>query len=279
MESSAPLASENAAAPSFITPGNQNNKYESEILNNIESSGNFTSCDSKSPKKNNNNNKKIEVEVLSENDVANDLTYKIIVIGDSGVGKSCLSLRATKDIFKEEFVSTVGTELFCFKVKINNKKIKLQIWDTCGQEAYKSLIASFYRNSSLAVIVYAINNVNSFNNVNEWLKQIKSNASPNCRIFLIGNKVDLPDRKISTDMGKKLKKDFDFDFFMETSAKSGFNAKEMFINIACILYKDYLLQIKGDNKVINEDRIINKAQKNFDLKDKMDNNEDEDSCC
>ena len=120
MESSAPLASENAAAPSFITSGNQNNKYESEILNDIEKIGNFTSCDSNSPKKKNNNNKKIEVEVLSENEVANDLTYKIIVIGDSGVGKSCLSLRATKDIFKEEFVSTVGTELFCFKVTLSD---------------------------------------------------------------------------------------------------------------------------------------------------------------
>ena len=273
MDSSAPLASENAA-PS-ITPGYQNKNYESDIL---EDSGNFTPCDPNKPRKNN-NQKKFKVEVLPENDVADDLTYKIIIIGDSGVGKSCLSLRATKDIFKEEFVSTVGTELFCFKVKINDTKIKLQIWDTCGQEVYKSLIVGFYRNTSLAVIVYAVNDVNSFNNVNEWLKEIKTNASPNCKIFLIGNKVDLPDRKISTDEGKKLKRDFDFDLFMETSAKSGFNAKEMFINIASILYKDYLLQIKRENKVINEDRIINKAQKAFELKNQNNNNEDDDSCC
>ena len=274
MDSSAPLASENAA-PSIVTPAYENNK-ESEILENLEDSGNFTPCDPNKPK----NNNKLKIEILSENEIANDLTYKIIIIGDSGVGKSCLSLRATKDIFKEKFESTVGTELFSFKVKINDKKIKLQIWDTCGQEAFKSLIVGFYRNTSLAVIVYAINDVYSFNNVNEWLKQIKSNASPNCRIFLIGNKVDLPDRKISTEEGRKLKRDFDFDLFMETSAKSGFNAKEMFINIASILYKDYLAQIKGSDKKINENRIINKAQKNFELKKQSNNNnEDDDSCC
>ena len=97
---------------------------------------------------------------------------------------------------------------------------------------------------------------------------------------MIGNKVDLPDRKISTEEGRKLKRDFDFDLFMETSAKSGFNAKEMFINIASILYKDYLTQIKGSDKKINENRIINKAQKNFELKKQSNNNnEDDDSCC
>jgi small GTP-binding protein len=86
-----------------------------------------------------------------------DLSFKIIVIGDPGVGKSCLTLKATKNLFESNYTTTVGFEFFTFNIKINDKIIKLQIWDTCGQEVYKSLISNFYRNSSLAVMVYAIN--------------------------------------------------------------------------------------------------------------------------
>ena len=86
-----------------------------------------------------------------------DLNFKLIVIGDSGVGKSCITTRATKDMFLESYSATIGFEFFSLCVKINEKNIKLQIWDTCGQEIYRSLISSFYKNSSLAILVYAIN--------------------------------------------------------------------------------------------------------------------------
>jgi small GTP-binding protein len=86
-----------------------------------------------------------------------DLSFKLIVIGDSGVGKSCLTLKATKNLFENNYSATVGFEFFTFNIKINDKIIKLQIWDTCGQEIYKSLITNFYRNSSLAIMCYAIN--------------------------------------------------------------------------------------------------------------------------
>jgi small GTP-binding protein len=86
-----------------------------------------------------------------------DLTFKLIVIGESGVGKSCLTMKATKNLFETNYQTTVGFEFFTFNVKINDKIIKLQIWDTCGQEIYKSLITNFYRNSSLAIMVYAVN--------------------------------------------------------------------------------------------------------------------------
>jgi small GTP-binding protein len=86
-----------------------------------------------------------------------DLSFKLIVIGDSGVGKSCLTLKATKNHFESNYSATVGFEFYTFNIKINDKIIKLQIWDTCGQEVYKSLISNFYRNSSMAVMVYAIN--------------------------------------------------------------------------------------------------------------------------
>lgn len=95
-------------------------------------------------------------EILPEDCPKYDLSFKVIVIGNSGVGKSCLSVKATKNIFENNYLATVGFEFFAFNVKIDDKIIKLQIWDTCGQEIYRSLITNFYRNSSLAIIVYAI---------------------------------------------------------------------------------------------------------------------------
>ena len=93
-------------------------------------------------------------------------------------------------------------------MKVNDKVIKLQIWDTCGQEIYKSLISNFYRNSSLAVLVYAIDNKESFNHVENWLNDLKSQANPDVRIFLVGNKADLEeDRKIKKEEGEKYKED------------------------------------------------------------------------
>lgn len=97
-----------------------------------------------------------DIEILNENIKKYDLSFKLIVIGDSGVGKSCLTAKATKDIFIENNVSTVGFDFFSFNVKIEEKIIKLQIWDTCGQENYRSLVTNFFRNSSLALIVYSI---------------------------------------------------------------------------------------------------------------------------
>jgi Ras-related protein Rab-1A len=96
------------------------------------------------------------IEILKEDYPNYDLSFKIIVIGNSGVGKSCLAVQATKNIFENNYVATVGFEFFSFNLKMDGKVIKLQIWDTCGQEIYRSLITNFYRNSSLAIIVYAI---------------------------------------------------------------------------------------------------------------------------
>ena len=95
-------------------------------------------------------------EILKEEYSNYDLAFKIIVIGNAGVGKSCLSMQATKRKFENNYLATVGFEFFVFNMKINSRILKLQIWDTCGQEVYRSLITSFYKNSSLAIIVYAI---------------------------------------------------------------------------------------------------------------------------
>ena len=98
----------------------------------------------------------LKVEVIPDDYCQYDLSFKIIVIGDSGVGKSCLSMKAIKSGFDDYYKATVGFEFFTFTLKIDDKLVKLQIWDTCGQEVYRSLISSFYRNSSLAMMIYSI---------------------------------------------------------------------------------------------------------------------------
>ena len=196
-----------------------------------------------------------------------DLNFKTILIGNTGVGKSCLSLKATKGIFKEDFTSTLGFEFFSFNVKINNTIIKLQIWDTCGQEIYRSLIAGFYRSSSLAIMVYSVIDKQSFEDIDVWLKQVSTHGSPETKIFLIGNKADLPNRVVSAEDGIKCKEENHMECFMETSAKTGFNTRELFVNGAISLYLEhikYMNEEGGNNGDEKEDNF--KLNENENLK-------------
>ena len=207
----------------------------------IEESNNNNNDLDNNPDNNDLDNILKNYEILREDFPNNDLLFKIIIIGNSGVGKSCLSMQATRKCFDTNYLATVGFEFFVFNIKLDSKVIKLQIWDTCGQEVYRSLITSFYKNSSLAIIVYAINDEKSFNDIDLWIKDLKTNSSPDIKIFLIGNKSDLEEeRKIDKEQALKIKKDFEFDLFMETSAKTGFNAQNLFVQAAQLLYKNYI---------------------------------------
>ena len=132
-----------------------------------------------------------KIELLSDEYAQYDLSFKIIFIGDSGVGKSCLTSKAAKNSFEEYYQATVGFEFLTFNLRLDNTVIKLQIWDTCGQEIYRSLITSYYKNASLAVIVYAINDKNSFEDIEMWIKEVRTYSNPDIKLFLIGNKKDL----------------------------------------------------------------------------------------
>jgi len=184
-------------------------------------------------------NNDAEYEILPDDNQRHDLSFKIIVIGDSGVGKSCLTMKATKNIFENYYSPTIGFEFYTFNIRIKEKIIRLQIWDTCGQEVYRSLINGFYRNSSLAILVYSINSIKSFKNLELWLNDIKLNSNPDIKIFLIGNKKDLEvKREVPIDNAKKFYKDHGLHTFMETSAKTGFNAQKIFIEAAHVLLEE-----------------------------------------
>ena len=179
----------------------------------------------------------LNCQILSEDSPSFDLSFKLIIIGDQGVGKSCLAIKASRNYFEDFYSPTVGFEFLSFNVKVEDKIVKLQIWDTCGQEVYRSLISSFFRSASLAIIVYSIDSEESFNNIEKWLNDIKTQSNPDIKIFLVGNKADLEDkRKISHEEGEKLSNDHKFSYFMETSAKTGFNVQNVFIEAAKKLY-------------------------------------------
>ena len=182
-----------------------------------------------------------KAEVLPTDPGDFDLSFKLIVIGDSGVGKSCLAVKATKDVFDSIYSPTIGFEFMTFFVKIEDVNIKLQVWDTCGQEVYRSLINSFYHNSSLALLVYAINEENTFNNMESWVNEIRTQGNPDINIFIIGNKVDLENQRVvSKEKGQRFAESHEAKLFMETSAKTGFNAQNVFVEAAKLLYEQHL---------------------------------------
>ena len=182
------------------------------------------------------------------------INFKIILVGDTGVGKTCLIKNAAKDIFDEIHTPTLGFDMLTFECKIDEKQIKLEIWDTCGQETYKSLICSFYRNSALAMMVYSIDSNESFYHIESWLKDIKQQSNPDVKIFLIGNKADLEEkREVDSNKAKQFIEENNIDYFSETSAKNGFNVKEVFTKAAELLYKEYLKYKERANNTEKKD--------------------------
>ena len=254
----------------FNNINNKNNPENSDS----DDSGDFTP---NNPNKIRKPKKEDKIEVLGKN-IKPDLKFKVIVVGNMNVGKSCLALRATEGMFKENLGSTVPLSICSFNVKINESKISLQIWDTCGQEKYRALIKGYYTNSSLAIIVYSVTDKESFNDVNVWYKLIKENIS-DCKIFLIANKVDSPDRIITTEEGNKCRKDFNFDLYMETSAKSGFNSQELFINAANILKRENEKMNNYRKSSNSEQKILNNIKLRRKKKNEEEEEEYDDGCC
>ena len=209
-----------------------------------------------------------------------DLNFKLIIIGDAGVGKSSITTKATKDYFDDSYTTTIGFEFFSLNLMINDQIIKLQIWDTCGQEIYRSLISSFYRNSSLAFLVYSIDSYESFGNLKNWLNELKIHSNPDIKLFLIGNKIDLVDnRKIEESQGQEFAKENNFSYFMETSAKDGTNVKESFIYAAKLLYNEHLNYIDRSQRNGTLADVVNILPNNNDIVSKKEKRTVSGGCC
>ena len=185
-------------------------------------------------------NKNYKTEIIKDPNTKNDLFAKVEVVGDLEVGKTSILKRLIHNEFSEEYNPTLGYEFNPYFVKVNDKIIKLQIWDMCGNENYRSVLLNLYRNAPAGILVYSVCSRESFYNLENWITQLKKYALPGSKIILIGNKNDDEEnRVVSYEEGKEICEKNNLEFFMEVSAKNGFESPNFLEKIAIILYKDY----------------------------------------
>ncbi|CBY23842.1 unnamed protein product [Oikopleura dioica] len=162
----------------------------------------------------------------------NHLLFKLLLIGDSGVGKTCVLFRFSDDTFNTTFISTIGIDFKIKTVELQGKKIKLQIWDTAGQERFHTITTSYYRGANGILLVYDITQPKTFDNISKWLRNINEHASEDVERMLIGNKCDMEDKRlISEERGRKVAEENGIKFF-ETSAKENINIEIAFNSLA-----------------------------------------------
>eukprot|EP01130_Rhizamoeba_saxonica_P001256 TRINITY_DN1113_c0_g3_i1.p1 TRINITY_DN1113_c0_g3~~TRINITY_DN1113_c0_g3_i1.p1 ORF type:complete len:214 (+),score=61.45 TRINITY_DN1113_c0_g3_i1:45-686(+) len=165
------------------------------------------------------------------------LLFKFIIIGDTGVGKSCLLVQFTDRVFQSGHDITIGVEFGARMITLDKKQLKLQIWDTAGQESFRSITRSYYRGAAGALLVYDITRRESFNNLESWLEDCQQHANENMTIMVIGNKSDLEHRRaVSTEEGARFAAEHGL-IFMETSAKTAAGVEEAFVETAKVIYQ------------------------------------------
>ena len=180
-----------------------------------------------------------------------------LIIGNSGVGKSCLLIRFTDDSWSESYVTTIGVDFKIKTLDLEGKSVKLQIWDTAGQERFRNIVSSYYKGAHGIMMVYDITDLESFQNLNSWLIEIEKNASKNVYKILIGNKNDMEkDRKVTFEQGKEFASQYGMKFF-ETSAKESTNVQEAFVAMTKEIIKDaqdkkITVNNNNNNIVIND---------------------------
>ncbi|KAG6831648.1 GTPase Ypt2 [Tricholoma furcatifolium] len=174
-----------------------------------------------------------------------DFLIKLLLIGDSGVGKSCLLLRFCDDAWTPSFITTIGIDFKIRTIELDGKRIKLQIWDTAGQERFRTITTAYYRGAMGILLVYDVTSETSFNNIRTWHANIEQHASEGVNKILIGNKSDWTDKKVVTEeQGRELAAELDIKF-METSAKANDGVEEAFFTLARDI-KTRLIDSQGD---------------------------------
>ena len=165
--------------------------------------------------------------------MADEFVYKVLLLGDSTVGKTCFLLRYCDKTFEDAHLTTVGLDYRLKSMVLKNgKNVKLQIWDTAGQDRFRAITKNYYKGANGIILIYDVTNLQSYENVKNWIAQIKESANQNVIIYLVGNKIDIKeeDRCVKTEDGKKLAEEFKLPFF-ESSAKIGININEIFEQI------------------------------------------------
>ena len=180
----------------------------------------------------------IKIEEVNSNEVKEDYKLKVVIVGDSGVGKTNLIKRFVSNTFTPNSKATVGVEFISKSYRINNQVFKIEMWDTAGQERYKSITAAYYKGAKGALLVYDVTSAQSFENIDKWYNEIKEKTNKDIKLILIGNKIDLKDeRQVKTEEALVKAKDLEAPI-METSALDGSNVKEAFYDLLKEMYKE-----------------------------------------
>jgi len=206
-----------------------------------------------------------------------DYLYKIVLIGDSGVGKSNLLMRFTRNEFSLETKSTIGVEFATKNVNAEDKVIKAQIWDTAGQERYRAITSAYYRGAVGALLVYDISKQVTFQNVERWLSELRDNADRNIVIMLVGNKSDLKHlRMVSTEDAEAFAQKNKISF-IETSALDATNVDNAFHSILLEIYHTLSKHPSGEDNYSTVGGTSNSVT--VDFTDNNNNNSSEGKCC
>ena len=174
----------------------------------------------------------------NNDDNSNTNVFKILTIGDGGVGKTSILRRYVENKFLKHHLSTIGIDFLSKTLKIKDKEIKLKIWDTAGQERYRQITSHIYKDADGIILVFDVTSEESFNQITDWMEQIKNNVSKEeINLILIGNKCDLADRMVEKERGEKMAKNLNIKYF-ETSALTGQGINEAFEELAKQIFKN-----------------------------------------
>ena len=197
--------------------------------------------------------------------MSEDCVYKVLLLGDTTVGKTCFLMKYTDKTFQDVHISTIGLDYRLKSMVLKSgKNIKLQIWDTAGQDRFRAITKNYYKGANGIILIYDVTNPKTYDNVKNWVTQIREEASPNVVVYLCGNKIDMKeDRKVNEEEGKKMAEEFGFPF-NETSAREGIKINETF--------EDLVERI--DSVYSKLDINVNKTKKN-----KLYKGKPKSSCC
>ena len=215
----------------------------------------------------------IVIEEIVSPEAKEDFKIKIVVVGDSGVGKTNLIKRFISNEFSENFKATIGVEFMSKTYRINKHLFKVEIWDTAGQERYKSITAVYYKGAKGALVVYDTTDKSTFDNIDKWMLEIKDKTSKDIKLMIIGNKIDLKDeREVKNEEAMKKAESLRIPL-MEASALDSTNVKEAFYDLLKEIYKDIKENLNNpENKYLNE-------KKGIDLNTNINSEKKKSKCC